>query len=337
MGGLNEEIESFLADKKILITGGTGSIGEKIVAALLAYQPREIIVFDRDDSKLYEMQIKYAMHSCLRYKLADIREYSSVVEATQGIDLVFHTAALKQVPICEENPFEAIKTNVIGSQNIIKACIVNKVKKVINISTDKAVNPTNTMGMTKLLAEKLFYHANNAKDNSTTLFTSVRFGNVIGSRGSVLPIFFEQIKANEPLTITDLRMTRFFMTIPEAVSLLFQAAFYSKGGEVFIFKMEALKITDLLSAIESYCKIKGFKRPEVKIIGIRQGEKLYEELMSSEELTFVQENDSLYLIPDLRQISDYPGFKSVKIEAYRSDQTAGVAQEKLLAILQQFG
>jgi FlaA1/EpsC-like NDP-sugar epimerase len=324
-----KQLKQSFSNKRILVTGGTGSIGENIVSTLLQYNPKQ------DDSKQYLMQQKFSQASSLSYYLGDIRDYQSVEYVTRGIDIVFHVAALKQVPVCEENPFEAVKTNIIGSENLIKACIANKVKKVVNVSTDKAVNPSNTMGATKLIAEKLFKNANTLINNENTRFSSVRFGNVVGSRGSVIPLFLEQAKSGGPLTVTEPNMTRFFMTIPEAVNLTLKAACYSIGGETFIFKMNAVKISDLAEAVKGYCQIKGIEIPVIRQIGIRPGEKLYEELMYQDEIAHVVEDEELYVILHSSQKRNFLHFSPSSIQAYRSDQIKTVNQTNLISLLHQ--
>lgn len=328
------ELNDFFLNKRILVTGGTGSIGEKIVSSLLTYKPKEVIVFSRDDSKQYLMKRKYSQFQNLDFHLGDVRDLPNLEDITRGIDIVFHAAALKQVPICEQNPNEAIKTNVMGSQNIIQASILNKVKKVINISTDKAVNPINIMGITKLMSEKLFFQANQLKNNSSTIFSSVRFGNVIGSRGSVIPLFLEQLKSGKPITITDPKMTRFFMTIPEAVALTLKAAYYSKGGETYIFKMNAIELSDLAQVIKEYSNQKGYQEPEIKTIGIRPGEKTYEELLYFHEMNYLLEDGELYVIVPPIYSNSYWHFHPTTITSYRSDQVKRIDQQQLMALLQ---
>lgn len=334
MNTLVHKLREFFFNKKILVTGGTGSIGEKIVSSLLTYHPKEVVVFSRDDSRQYLMERKYSQFHNLHFHLGDIRDFSGLEHATRGMDIVFHAAALKQVPVCEQNPYEAVKTNVMGSENVIQASILNKVKKVINISTDKAVNPTNMMGITKLMSEKLFHHANELKNNSATVFSSVRFGNVIGSRGSVIPLFLDQVKSGQPITITDPKMTRFFMTIPEAITLTLKAAYYSKGGETFIFKMNAIELSELGHAIKEYSKQKGNQEPEVKVIGIRSGEKIYEELVYSYEMEYLMEDDELYVIVPPSYSNSYWHFRPATITSYRSDQVKRINQEKMILLLQ---
>lgn len=326
----------YYKNKKILVTGGTGSIGQQIVATLLQYAPKQIVIFNKDDSKQYLMKQQYTGNHRLAFCLGDIRDYSNVEYITRGIDIVFHAAALKQVPVCEENPFEAVKTNIMGSENLIRACVFNEVKKVVNISTDKAINPSNTMGATKYISEKLFQQANHMLKNNLTTFCSVRFGNVIGSRGSVIPIFMNQLKSNEALTITHPDMTRFFMTIEEAAELTLKAAYYSSKGETFILKMKSLQISELLEAIHLYCKQEQLPFPKTKIVGVRPGEKLHEELMSPNEIDHALEDKELYVVLPY-PAKKYRHFKKqLKETLYRSDQIEQVERKQLLSFLYAF-
>ncbi|MFD2670550.1 SDR family NAD(P)-dependent oxidoreductase [Marinicrinis sediminis] len=332
-----DQLKLFLRNQQVLVTGGTGSIGREIVASLLKHGARKIVIFNKDDSKQYLLKQTYAGLPHVHFLLGDIRDYERVEFATRGMDLIFHAAALKQVPICEEHPFEAVKTNVLGSEHIIRASIVNQVHKVVNISTDKAVNPTNTMGASKLLAEKLFSQANQMLHPSRTRFCSVRFGNVLGSRGSVIPLFLHQVKAHKPLTVTDSRMTRFFMSIHQAAYLTLKAALYCSGGETFILKMESLRLSDLCKAMSLFCKQEQLPEPHVQVIGVRPGEKLHEELLSVKEVRHLFEDEELYVVypPGLQQ-KDSQHFKPSAIQDYRSDQIQPATPRKLLAILNQY-
>lgn len=330
------ELTSFYKNKKILVTGGTGSIGEKVVESLLRYAPNRIIIFSKDDSRQYLMKQKYHFAQNIQYILGDIRDKDDVEYATRGIDYIFHAAALKQVPVCEDNPFEAVKTNVIGSENVIQAALSNRVRKVVNISTDKAINPSNTMGATKLLAEKLFSQANQKVNNDQTHFCSVRFGNVIGSRGSVLPIFLEQAKKGDPLTITDLQMTRFFMTIQQAAELTLKAAYYSKNGETFILRMNAFRIKELQQAVHMYCENEKIPLPKEKKIGIRPGEKLHEQLITEEEALHAWEDPELFVIVPMKsKHAKFLHFKKSSFSDYRSDQIKPLSAKQLLTYLYQ--
>ncbi|MGF9699802.1 UDP-N-acetylglucosamine 4,6-dehydratase family protein [Paenibacillus sp. MABNR03] len=309
-------------DKVVLVTGGTGSIGSEIVRNLLAYRPKAIRIFSRDESKQFELQQELKENNNIRYLIGDIRDKQRLGYAMEDVDFLFHAAALKHVPACEYNPMEAVKTNVIGVQNVIETAIEHNVEKVIAISTDKVVNPTNTMGATKLLSEKLISAAGFYKGSKRTIFACVRFGNVMGSRGSVIPLFRNQIAEGRPITITHSDMTRFMMSIPQAAQLVIDAAKYSQGGEVFVLKMPILKITDLAKClIDSYEQSEG-RSYLGKVIetGIRPGEKLYEELMTLEESERAQENRQMYIIPSVFNTKEhyYTGFEKAIHQEYSS-------------------
>jgi len=262
----------------VLITGGTGSFGRKFLKRLLTeYNPKKVIVFSRDEYKQVLLQREFQEYSSkLRFFLGDIRDKERLYRAFDGVDIVVHAAALKQVPLAEYNPFEAVKTNIIGAQNIINAAIDRGVKKVVALSTDKAVNPINLYGGTKLVMEKLFIAGNAYVGDKDTIFTVVRYGNVVGSRGSVIPYFLKLAKEGvKEFPITDPRMTRFWITLDQAVDLVIKALETSVGGEIFVPKIPSMRIVDLAKAIKPGC--------EFKIIGIRPGEKLHETLISEEE------------------------------------------------------
>ena len=288
----------FYRNKKLLVTGGVGSIGSNLVKKLLKLDPAIIRVFDNNETGLFDLEQELQSPK-IRTLLGDIRDKDRMSMAMNGIDIVFHASALKHVPLCEYNPFDAVKTNVLGTQNVLEAALANEVRKVINVSTDKAVSPTNVMGATKLLAERLTISANYYSGNKKTVFSSVRFGNVLNSRGSVIPLFRKQIREGGPVTITDRRMTRFFMEIPAASHLILTAGEIAKGREIFILKMPAFRIADLAEAmIEEYASESG-RRPSdipVKIIGKRNGEKLYEDLMAEEEAERAYEREDMFLI-----------------------------------------
>ncbi len=278
-------------DKVILITGGTGSFGKKFTHyALTNYKPKKIIIFSRDEFKQFEMSrvfpdTKYPV----RYFLGDIRDRERLYRAFDGVDYVVHAAAIKQVPAAEYNPFEAVKTNILGAQNIIEAAIDMSVKKVIALSTDKAVSPINLYGATKLAMEKLFVAANAYVGTRDTSFAVVRYGNVIGSRGSVIPLFKNMIESGrKKLPVTDERMTRFWITLFQGVELVCKAVKDSIGGEVFVPKIPSMKITDLVNAMCSEC--------EYEVVGIRPGEKLHETLISEDEGRNTIDMGDVYII-----------------------------------------
>ncbi len=265
-------------NKTVLVTGGTGSFGKKFTQIVFEkFKPKKLIIFSRDEYKQFEMQKVFPTYKYpIRYFVGDIRDKDRVYRAFEGVDYVIHAAALKQVPTCEYNPFEAIKTNILGAQNIVNAAIDKGVKKVIALSTDKAVSPINLYGATKLAMEKLFIAANAYVGTKDTIFSLVRYGNVMGSRGSVIPFFIDLLlKGIRELPITDERMTRFWITLEEGVELVLFALSQARGGEVFIPKIPSMKIIDLAKAICPDCKY--------KIVGIRPGEKLHESLMSEGE------------------------------------------------------
>ena len=264
-------------DKAILITGGTGSFGKKFVEIVLRdFRPRKVIVFSRDELKQHEMRQAFpdSIGSRMRYFIGDVRDRERLYRAFSGVDIVVHTAALKQVPACEYNPFEAVQTNVMGAKNVIDAAIEQGVGKVLALSTDKAVNPINLYGATKLCAEKMFVQANAYSGGSGTRFSCCRYGNVVGSRGSVVPIFLEQRKQGR-ISITDPRMTRFWITLEQGVDFVLKCIDVMHGGEVFVPKIPSMNIMELAKALAPGC--------DVDIIGIRPGEKLHEVLVSEDE------------------------------------------------------
>ena len=283
---------SIFNNSRILITGGTGSWGQTLTRMLLErFNPKEIVIFSRGELQQVLMQRKF-QNAKIKYIIGDVRDYEAVNFATKHVDYVFHMAALKHVPICEDQPQEAIKTNIIGTNNIVNACILNGVKKVIDVSTDKAVEPINLYGMTKSVGEKVIIQANDLTEH--TKFVCVRGGNVMGSNGSVIPYFIEQINAGGPITITDLRMTRFFLTLEEAISLLFRAAEDSVGGETFVMNMPACYITEVAEILmEEYGKV------DITEIGGRPGEKLDEMLISKHEspLSYCYDENYFVILP----------------------------------------
>ena len=335
-------MKNLFKNKKILITGGTGSIGQEILREILKYEPTVVRILDVDETKQFELQQEYEDYENIRFLLGDIRDKERLSRAIEDIDIVFHTAALKHVLACEYNPFEAVKTNVIGTQNLIDVCIDEEVEKVIFTSSDKAVNPTNVMGATKLLAERLITSANYYKGARKTIFSSVRFGNVLGSRGSVIPLFKTQIAKGGPVTITDKEMTRFIMSMRDAINLLFKATEIAQGGEIFVFKMDAIKITDLAEVmIEELAQKYGYTPDEIKIeiIGNKPGEKLYEELMTEDEARRALETKDMFIVlPEMKELSYidksyYPLTSQAENKAYTSKDTEHLAKEGIKEIL----
>jgi len=286
------------SDKTILVTGGVGSIGTELVKRLIELDPKAIRVFDNNETGLFNLDHELTTEK-MRTLIGDVRDYKRLRRAFEDVDVVFHTAALKHVPLCEYNPFEAVRTNVIGTQNAINAALEERVQTFIFISTDKAVNPRNVMGATKLLAERLVISANYYKGKRKTRFSCVRFGNVLDSRGSVIELFKKQIAQSKCITITDPKMTRFVMGIPEATELILKAGEIAGGGELFVLKMPALYIGDLAAAaIEVFAPLYGYKPDEIKtkIVGKRRGEKLFEELFTDDEARDAVDQDGLIVL-----------------------------------------
>jgi UDP-N-acetylglucosamine 4,6-dehydratase len=275
----------------VLITGGTGSFGKKFVQVMLEhYKPKKLIIFSRDELKQHEMRVGGLNDPSLRYFIGDVRDAERLRRAFQGVDVVVHAAALKQVPACEYNPIEAVMTNVMGARNVIEAALDAGVSKVMALSTDKAVNPVNLYGATKLVAEKLFVQANAYRGAGPTRFSCVRYGNVVGSRGSVIPLFKEQRKTGR-VSVTDPRMTRFWITLEQGVQFVVRCIEQMRGGEVFVPKLPSMTMTELLKVIAPDA--------QVDVIGIRPGEKLHEALVSEDEARHAREFDDMFIIePD---------------------------------------
>jgi UDP-N-acetylglucosamine 4,6-dehydratase len=276
------------SDQEVLVTGGTGSFGKKFIEIMLQeYRPRRLVIFSRDELKQHDMRSAGFDHSSLRYFLGDVRDADRLRRAFNGITVVIHAAALKQVPACEYNPFEAIQTNIIGGRNVIDAAIDRGVRHVLALSTDKAVNPVNLYGATKLCAEKVFVQANAYAGSQETRFSCARYGNVVGSRGSVIPVFLEQRKRGK-ITITDPRMTRFWLTLDQGVRFVIRSIEQMHGGEIFVPKIPSMRLMDLAEAVAPGCA--------VECIGIRAGEKLHEVLLSEDEARNAVELDDMYII-----------------------------------------
>lgn len=337
------KVNSLITGKKILVTGGTGSIGSEIVRRVLAYSPEVLRVYTRGEYEQFLLEHQLIEYKDkMRYLVGDVRDKERLAKAMEDIDIVFHAAALKQVPSCEYNPFEAVKTNVIGTQNIIDTAINARVKKVIAISTDKAISPVNVMGATKLLSERLLSAANRYKGDQQIVFSSVRFGNVLNSRGSVVPLFRQQIETGMPVTITDPNMTRFMMTIRQAVDLVLKVASFCEGGEIFILKMPVMRIGDIMDVmIEEISAQKG-QNPddvEVRVIGQRDGEKKYEALLSLEEAETAFENDELFVINVSRDGDLIKAIDLVKAgaERYTSETAKVIGKEEVRKFLKREG
>lgn len=293
-------MNSLLKHKKVLVTGACGTVGSELIRQLLQdYGVHELVGLDNNESEIFFLEQRFSEYPNARFFLADIRDRDKLCRKMKDIDVVFHTAAFKHVILCERSPFEAVQTNILGVQNIIYAACENKVERVIFTSTDKAVNPTNVMGTSKLMGERLMTAANSSLRDGFPVFASTRFGNVLGSRGSVIPIFREQIRHGGPVTITDLEMTRFIMSIQQAVKLVIDSAFLAKGGEVFITKMPVIRIQDLAEVmIRELAPIYGFDLSAIpiEIIGTKPGEKMYEELMNHEETRRAWELDKYFVV-----------------------------------------
>ena len=276
------------SEQVVLVTGGTGSFGKKFVEIMLKdYRPKRLVIFSRDELKQHDMRASGLDHPSLRYFIGDVRDSTRLERAFSGVTIVIHAAALKQVPACEYNPFEAIQTNIMGGRNVIDAAINQGVRRVLALSTDKAVNPINLYGATKLCAEKMFVQANAYAGAQDTRFSCVRYGNVVGSRGSVVPIFMEQRKRGK-ITLTDPRMTRFWITLDQGVRFVIRSLEQMHGGEIFVPKIPSMKLVDMAHAVAPDCQI--------ECIGIRPGEKLHEVLLSEDEARNAVETNEMFVI-----------------------------------------
>ncbi|HCB8078650.1 TPA: polysaccharide biosynthesis protein, partial [Escherichia coli] len=287
-------------DKTLLITGGTGSFGNAVLRRFLDTDIAEIRIFSRDEKKQDDMRKKYNSDK-LRFYIGDVRDFSSIRNASRGVDFIYHAAALKQVPSCEFHPMEAVKTNVLGTENVLEAAISNHVRKVVCLSTDKAVYPINAMGISKAMMEKVMVAKSRNVDSSKTVICGTRYGNVMASRGSVIPLFVDLIKSGKPLTITDPNMTRFMMTLEDAVDLVLYAFEHGNNGDIFVQKAPAATIQTLAIALKELLNV--HEHP-VNVIGTRHGEKLYEALLSREEMIAAEDMGDYYRVPpDLRDLN----------------------------------
>ncbi len=322
-------------NKIIAITGGTGSFGNQIVELFLKKNVKEIRIFSRDENKQNVMRLKYKNSSLLKFYIGDVRDYEAVLNVLKKVDFVYHAAALKQVPSCEFYPLEAIKTNVLGSENVMKACIESKVEKLILLSTDKAVYPINSMGMTKALMEKVMLSKARILDENETRICATRYGNVMCSRGSVIPLFVSQIKNNSPLTVTNPDMTRFMMTLEDSVNLVISAFENGSSGDIFVQKSPACTIMGLAKALKMIFN----SNSEIRIIGTRHAEKLYESLISHQEMIRIAENENYFKIPPDDRDLNYAKYFTVgkpsktEIEAYSSHNTQRLSQEEIIELL----
>lgn len=323
-------------DKVILVTGGTGSWGKTLTRTLLRDNPREIRIFSRNEYAQVLMQREFGYDYRLKFVIGDVRDYDAVDSGCKGADYVFHLAALKHVPVCEHQPTEALKTNVLGTENIIRASIAQKVLKVIDVSTDKAVDPINTYGMTKAIGEKLMIHANYLSEH--TRFTCIRGGNVLGTNGSVVPLFIQQLKSGGELTITHSQMTRFFLTLEEAIKLLLKAARTAIGGEMFVMKMKACRITDVAEALADHY----LGQPvSLKEIGMRPGEKLHEVLVSRYESPYTYKYNEQYFVilpsnPPAHLYKQYSHLQRVNLDEYHSNDSL-ISNQEIVDLLREGG
>lgn len=285
-------------DKTLLITGGTGSFGNAVLKRFLSTDIKEIRIFSRDEKKQDDMRKRFASDK-LKFYIGDVRDYQSILNATRGVDFIFHAAALKQVPSCEFHPMEAVKTNVLGTDNVLEAAIQNNIKRVICLSTDKAVYPINAMGISKAMMEKVMVAKSRA--GNSTVICATRYGNVMASRGSVIPLFIDQIRAGKSLSITDPNMTRFMMTLADAVDLVLYAFEHGNNGDIFVQKAPAATVDVLARALTD---LVGKPQHPIQVIGTRHGEKLYEALLSREEMACAEDmGDYFRVLPDLRDLN----------------------------------
>lgn len=329
--------------KTILVIGGTGTIGRRIVELLMQWEPAVIRILSRDEGKQFEMAHELDNNDLLRFFIGDVRDKDRVERACRGVDIVFNLAAMKHVPACEYDPYDALKTNVMGTQNVICAAFQNKVKRLVFTSTDKAISPTNVMGATKLLAERLMATANYNQGPTDTAFSAVRFGNVMGSRGSVIPLFKSQILRQRRVTITDGEMTRFMMSITDAAMLTLRAATMPKGGEVFVLKMPVIRLRDLVDVvIEETCRKYAIPEKEVRReeIGLRFGEKMFEELMTIEESKFAFELPDMYAVSQAyfafagkKGVSPLAGLTPAEVRSYSSQDQQPISKAEVRRII----
>ncbi len=320
-------------NKRILITGGTGSFGKTFLKKILNKKCKEIIIFSRDEKKQHDLRNANPEKN-LRFVIGDIRDKDSIHRALRGVDYVFHAAALKQVPSCEFYPLEAVKTNIIGTENLINMSLLNNVKKIICLSTDKAVEPINAMGLSKAMMEKVII-SHSKKINNKIDICITRYGNVLGSRGSVLHTFIDQLKKNKPITITDPKMTRFLMTLDEAIELVLTALKIGKNGQIFVQKSPAADILSLANAVKI---LFNKKRHPIKYIGARHSEKIHESLLSHVEMQNIKKYKNFYIIPSININHDYENFytKGKKIKTkqnYSSDTTNLLSSTEIVSLI----
>lgn len=336
---------SIFTNKTILVTGGTGSIGSEIVRQLLPHKPKAVRVYARHEDRHFQLMQEWeASAETVRFIIGDIRDKERLALAMEGVDIVFHAAALKHVPLCEYNPFEAVKTNIVGTQNVIETARNANVAHVVGISTDKAVEPESVLGVSKLMAEKLFLATYFYKGDKETKFTCVRFGNVLASRGSILALIKKQIREGSSVTITDPTMTRFLMTIPQAVALVLRAVSLGRGQEIFVLKMPAARLRDLFkAAIAHYAPLFGKKASDIKIrvIGKRSGEKKHERLLAPHEMLYALETEDLYILtPNQQAFSEYDATYQARAasrarKGFYSASARALSQKELSALFKE--
>ena len=327
--------DSIYRDSVILITGGTGSVGLGLAEALLSYGPKEIRLFSNDENGLFEARILLRRHAEVSYKLGDVRDTYSVEAATKDCDVVFHAAALKHVDFCEANPYEAVSTNILGTQNVIGHTIKHGARKLVFVSTDKAVNPIGTMGATKLLGEKLTISSSRLTERQ--VFSVVRFGNVLGSRGSVLSIFERQVREGDPITVTDPNMTRFIMLPSDAAQLVLRAAELAKPGEIFVLKMKAVKIGTLAEASREFFAAryqKDVRMIQIVTVGGKAGEKSHEELMTSADALTAMECEDFYIVnPHVERPRASAGSSLAGAKGYASNSVPLLSKAEIVSLL----
>ncbi|MFX7855282.1 polysaccharide biosynthesis protein [Acinetobacter baumannii] len=322
-------------DKVLLITGGTGSFGNAVLKRFLETDIKEIRIFSRDEKKQDDMRKKY--HSAkLKFYIGDVRDYNSILNATRGVDYIYHAAALKQVPSCEFHPMEAVKTNVLGTENVLEAAIQNHVKRVVCLSTDKAVYPINAMGISKAMMEKVMVAKSRNLEGLDTVICGTRYGNVMASRGSVIPLFVDQIRQGKPLTITDPNMTRFMMTLEDAVDLVLYAFEHGENGDIFVQKAPAATIAVLAEALKQLLNVEDHP---ISIMGTRHGEKAFEALLSREEMVHAFDQGDYFRVPADQRDLNYEKYvedgdlKNTEFEDYNSHNTTRLDVEGMKQLL----
>ncbi|MGA2910174.1 MAG: SDR family NAD(P)-dependent oxidoreductase [Candidatus Microgenomates bacterium] len=333
---------NIFTNRTVLITGGTGYLGQALTSEILKQHPKSIRVFSRDEVKHYKFQEKFHHNKKIRNFLGDVRDYERLLKATRRVDIVIHAAALKRLDLMEYNVEESIKTNILGTLNVVNACLKNNVKKAVMISTDKACSPVNTYGACKFVSERIFTESNYSKGDLKTVFTTVRYGNVLESTGSVIPFFSEKIVNNDDIPLTDPRMTRFIISPKQAVELVFNAITYGVGGEIFVPKIPSFKITDLIEILRD----KYHKKNKIKIVGIRPGEKIHELMINNSEIPRTYNFMNFYVIGS--PIQDTKGIKKAiyikkgkvvneKLLQEYSSANAVISKDEVSKIFKRFG